>query len=290
MSTNARPIGVFDSGIGGLTVLRAIHHAMPGEPIIFVADQAHVPYGGRPLSEVRSFALAISRFLVECDCRAVVMGCNISSAVALETAQQELAPLPVIGMIDPAAQALARHGDRRIGVLATEGTVRSDAYGGALLRYIPGAEITQVPCPRFVPIVESGNAGTPDAADAAREYLTPLAAAGVTAVILGCTHYPFLLPVLQRVATSLFAKAVTFMDPSDQTAHEVAMATPPTAGPSESPCLLLTTGDIDAFRTQAARCLPDVAFTISAAQWSQDDAMRLTSDFKPLPHPAAISL
>ena len=133
--TRSSPIGLFDSGVGGLTVARELKLLMPDEQIVYVADQAHVPYGGRPLSDIKHFATGISRFLAASGCKAIVMACNISSAVALETVINELLPIPVIGVIDNGSKvALQSTKNNRIGVLATQGTVQSGAYTRALLR------------------------------------------------------------------------------------------------------------------------------------------------------------
>lgn len=204
------PIGVFDSGLGGLTVVRAIQNLLPQESLIFIADQAHVPYGNRPLEQVRGYAEAISEALFDAGCKAVVMACNISSAVAQTNVTHTHAPKPVIGMIKPGSHhAMECSKYKKIGIMATQGTVNSNAYPQFLKALCPAAEIHQVACPAFVPLVESGQTDGEAAFNAAQEYLKPLLLAGVDTIVLGCTHYPFLLPILQSLTPN-----IEYVDPA----------------------------------------------------------------------------
>ncbi|MCS6775599.1 MAG: glutamate racemase [Chloroherpetonaceae bacterium] len=268
------PIGVFDSGLGGLTVVRQIRTFLPAEPVLYVADQAHVPYGGRPLVEVRQFALGISRALYAAGCKAIVMACNISSATALDTVRQEYPDMPVLGVIGPGVRVAVRcTRNRRIGVLATEGTVRSQAYRRALQACNPDLEVVEVACPAFVPLVEAGALDTPETVQAAVQYLSPLCMAGVDTVILGCTHYPFLLPVLQRIAPQL-----TFVDPARATVERLlhALLQRRLHAPLRTQAdLLVTTGNPDAFRRQTALFFPDGDWQIASACWSSDGTLTL---------------
>jgi len=214
------PIGVFDSGLGGLTVVREILRRLPHERIVYVGDTAHVPYGGRPLEQVHGFAVGISRYLIEsAHCKAIVMACNISSAVACDAVAELYPAMPVLGVIAPGARAAAaRAAGDPIGVLATDGTVRSGAYARAIEAQRPGTPVTSIACPKFVPLVESGQTETPEAQDAAREYLSAATAPhGARVIILGCTHYPFLLPTLKRLA----GPDVAFVDPAGETVREL---------------------------------------------------------------------
>lgn len=216
------PIGLFDSGLGGLSVARALLHRRPGESLWVVGDTAHVPYGGRPLEEVRGFAMGLTDYLAQAGCRAVVMACNISSAVALEDAKRRHA-IPVFGMVDAGARAAAASGGRRIGVMATLGTVQSRAYEDALHRILPGAAVVSVACPRFVPLVESGRWDAEEAFSAATEYAAPLVAQDVDTVILGCTHYPFLANAIRAA----FPYPLTLVDPADTVAQDLERALGP---------------------------------------------------------------
>ena len=263
------PIGVFDSGLGGLTVVSQMMRLLPGERILFVADQAHVPYGGRELSEVCGFACGISEGLLRAGCKAIVMACNISSATALPTVQAKHPNSLVLGVIEPGARAAVRTtANGRIGVLTTAGTARSAAYTRTLYALDPALFVLEVPCPDFVPLVEADAITTPAALHAAECYLAPLLDAGTDTVVLGCTHYPFLLPVLQKIAPN-----VRFVNPAEQTVIELAREIEDrrmvarVARPE--PHCLTTTGDTTQFDTQLHRFLPPSAqpFRVAAARW-----------------------
>jgi glutamate racemase len=273
---------VFDSGVGGLTVVRALLRRFPAERVLYVADQAHVPYGERPLEEVCGFASSISAFLAGQGCRAIIMACNISSATALPLVSAAFAPHPVLGVITPAARRAAQLCASRfeegisnqvspIGVLATPGTVRSGAYAAQIRQFYPAACVTEVPCPKFVPLVEAEAVETPEAHQAAQEYLAPLAEAGCRIILLGCTHYPFLLPTLRRASAELFPAPVTFIDPADEMADALCAVLPDVgkAKPAGSH-VLLTTGDPAVFRAQAPHFLPNIAFEIVTARWQDE--------------------
>ncbi|HEX5323784.1 MAG TPA: aspartate/glutamate racemase family protein, partial [Capsulimonadaceae bacterium] len=183
----------------------------------------------------------------------VVMACNISSAVALPKARERFPNTPILGVIEPGATAALATGARRIGVLATQGTVTSGAYTRAIMAAEPLANIVEVPCPRFVPLVEAGQTESPEALCAAREYLSPIAQAGCEAIILGCTHYPFLLPALQKAAAELFPANArpAFVDPAQETTREVdcllkrhGIAAPNPAVPAHRYCV---SGDVAQF-------------------------------------------
>lgn len=250
-------IGVFDSGLGGLTVVRLLMERLPDTPLLYLADQAHVPYGGRELGEVKGFAQGISRALIGAGCRAVVMACNISSAVALDAVRAEHPDIPVLGVLQPGAEAaIERTRCGRIGVLATAGTVRSGAYTRALHALDPRIQVTEVACPAFVPLVEAAQERSPEALAAARDYLSPLQDAGVDVAVLGCTHYPFLLPVLREARPDLL-----FLDPAEQTVCTLKsyLAALPPRDLLPSPPSFLTTGNPAAFQEQLRRFLPEAA-------------------------------
>ena len=215
---NRSPIGIFDSGIGGLTVARAIFEQLPRESTVYFGDTARVPYGPKSPETVRRYSLEILRWLLEQRVKAVVIACNTSTAHALETLQCE-SPVPVIGVIEPGARAAAAAGtERAIGVIGTAGTIASNAYARAIHRARPGARVEQRACPLFVPLVEEGWFEHPAADLIARDYLAPLTGAGIGSLVLGCTHYPLLRPLLQRVA----GPGVRLIDSGEETAREVA--------------------------------------------------------------------
>lgn len=264
------PIGVFDSGLGGLTVVSQMLRLLPRERILFLADQAHVPYGGRDLSEVRGFACGISEGLLQAGCKAVVMACNISSATALQAVQRNHPDTLVLGVIEPGARAAAQATQNgRIGVLTTVGTAKSAAYTRTLHTLDRRLEVHEVPCPEFVPLVENDAIETPAAFRAAEIYLAPLLNAGTDTVVLGCTHYPFLLPVLARIAPQ-----IRFVNPAEQTVIELASAMEghgaAAAGSESDAVLLTTTGDPTHFAAQLRRFLPasTARIRVGSACWN----------------------
>jgi glutamate racemase len=215
---NRAPIGIFDSGIGGLTVARAIFEQLPHESTVYFGDTARVPYGPKSPETVRRYSLEILRWLLEQQVKAVVIACNTSTAHALETLQAE-SPVPVIGVIEPGARAAAGTANgKSIGVIGTAGTIASNAYAKAVQRVRGDARVEQKACPLFVPLVEEGWFEHHAAALIAEEYLAPLRAAGVGSLVLGCTHYPLLRPLLQRV----MGPDVRLIDSGEETARVVA--------------------------------------------------------------------
>ena len=215
---NRSPIGIFDSGIGGLTVARAVFEHLPRESTVYFGDTARVPYGPKSPETVRRYSLEILRWLLEQEVKAVVIACNTSTAHALETLQAE-SPVPVIGVIEPGAAAAAAQPDGRpIGVIGTAGTIASNAYAKAIRRLRAEARVEQKACPLFVPLVEEGWFDHPAADLVSREYLAPLSASGVGSLVLGCTHYPLLRPLLQRV----IGPEVRLIDSGEETARVVA--------------------------------------------------------------------
>jgi glutamate racemase len=193
------PIGVFDSGVGGLSVVREIRSLMPSLDIRYFGDTARVPYGNKSAETVVRYSLEIGKFLEEQGIAVLVVACNTSSAFALEALEKTL-PVPVLGMIEPGAKkALEATRSGRIGLIGTRGTVNSGAYARAIRAKSPEAQVISKACPLFVPLVEEGWASDPVAREVARRYLDPLLDKGVDTVILGCTHYPALIPVLQEV-------------------------------------------------------------------------------------------
>ena len=196
------PIGVFDSGVGGLTVARAIIDQLPNEAVLYVGDTAHSPYGPKPLAEVRAYALAVMDDLVAQGVKVLVIACNTASAAMFRDARERFthgAGIPVVEVVLPAVRTAARRTrTKRIGVIGTEGTVRSHAYVDAFVAD-PAITVVQAACPRFVEFVEAGITTGPDLIAAAEEYLAPLKAADVDTVLLGCTHYPLLSAAIQYV-------------------------------------------------------------------------------------------
>lgn len=283
MTSDPGLVGVFDSGIGGLTVVSAIRRRRPDLRILYVADQAHVPYGDRSLDEVGQFARGISRFLVGQGCGSVVMACNLSSSVALEAVASEHADRPVLGVVAGGARLAVESLSSRsnsIGVLATRGTVASGAYEAAIHALRPDAVVHQVACPDLVPMIEAGEEETPRMLARCMEYMEPLADAGCGVVILGCTHYPLGLSALRVAAMRLFDEEPVFVDPAAAAAEALALELDKALAakadvqsedpPEMQPTRLLTTGPTGAFRRQVRRLLPDLADHVRPARWSAD--------------------
>jgi glutamate racemase len=215
--SDPRPIGVFDSGVGGLTVLAEIRDRLPYENTVYFGDTARVPYGVRDPAEVREFAFEIITYLTDLDVKLVVVACNSASAVALEAAQGEF-EVPVVGVIEPGARAAAVDTiNRRVGVLATQVTVESGAYRRAVHNLDAGIEVHEQPCPEFVPLIEKGVVDGPELENVARGYLDPLMSRHVDAVILGCTHYPLISATINRI----LGPEVRLISSAGQTALEV---------------------------------------------------------------------
>jgi glutamate racemase len=216
--SDSRPIGVFDSGVGGLTVLRELRRQAPAERFVYVADLAHFPYGPRSQSEVRRLALGLVDLLVSLDTKLVVIACNTASAAALNTARERF-DIPIVGVIAPGAQAAAATTRRsRVAVISTEGTMGSQEYVHALKEANPGVTVLGLAAPGLVEIVEAGEADTPRADDALRATLQPVLAWGADTLVLGCTHYPLLRPALDRV---LRGTRMRVIDSAETTAARV---------------------------------------------------------------------
>ncbi len=211
-----RAIGIFDSGVGGLTVFKEIAELLPGENLIYLGDTARVPYGTKSVKTVQRYALEAAEFLVDQGVKLLVVACNTASAVALPLLRERF-QLPVIGVIEPGARRAAASQNRRIGVIGTEGTINSGRYPEAIRALVPEAEIFSVACPLFVPLAEEGWAEHEIARLTAVEYLQPLLAARIDTLVLGCTHYP----LLRRTLTKVLGPTVMLVDSAEETAKTV---------------------------------------------------------------------
>jgi glutamate racemase len=198
MKTASHPIGVFDSGVGGLTVLKALSERMPGEHFIYLGDTARLPYGTKTSDTVRRYALNAAAHLVQQQIKLLVVACNTASSYALDEVAVG-SPVPAVGVVQPGARAALSTGAERVGVIGTEGTIRSAAYQKSLAALGHTAEVRAEACPLFVPLAEEGWGDHPVTDQVARHYLEPLLDWGAEALILGCTHYPLLTPSLQRI-------------------------------------------------------------------------------------------
>jgi len=217
MPDSRRPIGIFDSGIGGLTVLREVARRLPGEDLLYLGDTARVPYGTKSAATVQRYAQACTRVLLEEHIKLLVVACNTASAYALDTLRATL-PIPVIGVIEPGARAAARRTQNGcIGVIGTAGTISSEAYSRAIAGFQPGARVFTRACPLFVPLAEEGWVTGEIPEGIARAYLTQLLECGIDILVLGCTHYPLLRATIAAVA----GEEVILVDSAEETARVV---------------------------------------------------------------------
>lgn len=215
-STDSAPIGIFDSGVGGLTVARAIIDQLPNESIIYIGDTARGPYGPRKLAEVREFSLEIIDFLVKRGCKAIVIACNTASSAMLRDARERYS-IPVIEVIQPAARrAVAATRSGKVGVIGTQATIDSKSYLDAFAA-APQLQITSEACPKFVEYVERGETSGAEITQIAREYLKPMIDAKVDTLVLGCTHYPLLTGVISYV----MGEGVTLVSSAEETAKDL---------------------------------------------------------------------
>lgn len=196
-SQNTAPIGVFDSGVGGLTVLRELYRQLPQESALYFGDTARLPYGTRSQTQILQFVREILTWMVEQNAKMVIMACNTSSALALEAVRSEF-NIPILGLILPGARAAVQQG-RRIGVIATPATAASNAYRQAIQEIDSDVQVWQVGCPEFVPLIEQNRIHEPYTQTVANHYLESLLKQQIDTLIYGCTHYPYLAPVLQRI-------------------------------------------------------------------------------------------
>ena len=248
-------MGVFDSGVGGLTVLHECLVTMPHEDFVYLGDHARLPYGPRPLDEIRRFALEIGRYLQAQDVKLILVACNAATSAGIAELQGGL-EVPVVGVITPEAHAAVQATrNRRVGLLATQATVDAGRYDELVRALDAGVRLTAVACPRLVPLIESDDPFGEETTTAVREYAEPLREAGCDTVIFGCTHYPLIRPIFQRV----FGRGVTLVFSAEETAREVAETLARKGIENdegrEGSYRFLTTGDPEQFREMGARFL-----------------------------------
>jgi len=212
----AVPIGVFDSGVGGLSVLRAIRQQMPKQPVIYLADQAHVPYGQRSLEQVRAFSEEITRFLLSHGARLVVVACNAASAAALHHLRRVFPQVSFVGMEPAVKPAAEQTRTGVVGVLATPATFQGELYASVVERFAQGVRLLQDTCPGLVKQIEDGQLDTPATRAILERALLPMLAEKIDTVVLGCTHYPFVIPLIQEIA----GPGVRVIDPAPSVARQ----------------------------------------------------------------------
>ncbi len=274
--------GVFDSGVGGLSILREIHNQLPNEPLLYFADQANVPYGPRSLSEVRKFSLGISRFLLESNCKLIVVACNTASAAALHQLRESFPNIPFVGMepaVKPAAEVTQ---SRRVAVLATPATFQGELFASVVERFAQGVEVIQIVLPGLVERIELGDIASPATREILHKQLRALRDQRVDTLVLACTHYAFVIPLLEQI----LGPGVRVIDPAPAIARQIgrllegrgAVAVPGSAAASESvpqltaipaPVRYLTSGEPEAFRAAIKRLI-GVGAPVEAARWNRD--------------------
>jgi glutamate racemase len=261
---------MFDSGFGGLTVARALIDLLPAEHLVYLGDTGRYPYGPRPLDEVRGFAEQITDLLVhEHGVKLLIVACNTAAAAGLEHLQTR-ADIPVLGVIEPGVRSLARASHSgRAGVVGTVGTIGSGAYQRAVAELAPRLELTCAACPGFVEFVERGDTRSDQVVVLAERLLAPVRDAKVDALLLGCTHYPF----LARTLSDVMGREVVLVDSADETAFEVrslltgsALARDPAGGPAEH--RWLSSGDVETFRRLGRQMLGPELDHAEAVTWT----------------------
>jgi glutamate racemase len=211
------PLGVFDSGVGGLSVLSAIRAEMPNENVIYIADQAHVPFGTRPKEQIEDFSEGITKFLISHCSKLIVVACNTASAAALKVLRKYFSNIQFVGM-EPAIKPAVEHTHTgKVGVLATPATFQGELYASVVERFANGVELFQHACPGLVAQIEKGELDTPTTRAILQEALSPMLEKGIDTVVLGCTHYPFVIPIIQQIA----GEKVRVIDPAPAVARQV---------------------------------------------------------------------
>ena len=211
-----RPIGIFDSGVGGLSVLKEVQNQNPAEDLIYLADQAHVPYGIRSKEEVLGYADGIVRFLLGKECKLIIVACNTASAVALAALREKYPDVPFVGMEPAVKPAAADTRSGVVGVLATPATFQGDLYASTVERFARGVKILQDTCPGLVEQIETGYIDDPKTKKILENALEPMLAEGVDEVVMGCTHYPFVIPIIQDIV----GEGVSVIDPAPAIARQ----------------------------------------------------------------------
>ncbi len=270
-----RPIGVFDSGVGGLSTLKEIRALLPHEDTIYFADQGHVPYGPRPLAEIQGFVRGITRFFLRCDAKLIVIACNAASAAGLKHIREMFPQMAFVGM-EPAVKPAAEKTRRGvIGVITTRATYQGQLFASVVDRFARGVSVRTQVCPDFVPLVESGKLDGPEVRQAAETYLRPLLDDGIDQLVLGCTHYPFLLPVIREIV----GPHIEIVDPGPAVARQAGRLINGRANDAAHAGTVryLTSGSRDHFLWLAERLVdePVTPQQVAQAAWVGEDVEAL---------------
>jgi glutamate racemase len=271
MNTKTSPIGIFDSGIGGLSVLRAIRAQMPNESVIYFGDQGHIPYGPRPMEQIRNFSEAITKFLLEQDAKIIVVACNTASAAALKVLREKFPDVQFVGMepaVKPAAETTQTG---KVGVLATPATFQGALYASVVERFANGVELFQNTCNGLVQQIEQGNLNGAKTRKILEDALLPMLEKNIDTVVLGCTHYPFVIPLIQEIVGD--AKRVRVIDPAPSVAKQVKRLLEAGGRMNESESMgrvkLFTSGDPDVLKSQLPILLGEDG-EVERVEWIND--------------------
>jgi glutamate racemase len=261
-------LGVFDSGIGGLSVLRAIRAQMPEAAVLYFGDNAHIPYGPRPLDEIRAFSETITRFLLARGAEAIVVACNTASAAALKHLRAAFPSVPFVGM-EPAVKPAAEQTQTGVvGVLATPATFQGELFNSVVERFAQGVTVLPQVCPGLVQQIEAGDLDSPQTEAMLRGWVEPLLAQNIDALVLGCTHYPFVIPMLEKIC----GPGVRVIDPAPAVARQVERVVshqPSVVSSQRAEVVYYTSGETAAFE-RAVRQLGMEAGAVRGVRWEGD--------------------
>ncbi|CAG0933372.1 glutamate racemase [Thermoflexales bacterium] len=268
MPNSSSPIGIFDSGIGGLSVWREIARQLPDQATIYFADQIHIPYGPRSLEEIRSFSEAITRFLLRRDCQLIVVACNAASAAALKYLRATFPDVPFVGMEPAVKPAAETTHTGAVGVLATPATFQGELFASVVERFANGVQLIKQVCPGLVEQIEAGRLNTPDTLEMLDRFLQPIREAHADTIVLGCTHYPFVIEALRQLAPG-----VNVIDPAPAIARQVDRVLRErgwdSSGEQPGRQTFITSGNLDRYQ-QILKMLVKVEANVSQASWSLD--------------------
>jgi glutamate racemase len=264
-----QPIGIFDSGVGGLSVLRAIRRELPQEDILYLGDQGHVPYGLRPKSQVRDFAVAITRFLLGQGAKLIVVACNTASAAALHELRVQFPAVPFVGMEPAVKPAAETTHTGKVGVLATPTTFAGELYASVVERFARDVQIFQSTCPGLVEQIEVGALDTPETRRILAKALEPMLMEGIDTIVMGCTHYPFVIPVIEEIT----GPGVRTIDPAPaiarQTRRLLSQRDLLNPGELKGSLQFYTSGDPETLQALLPRLLGESS-PVSRVHWESD--------------------
>lgn len=272
MTSNSSPIGIFDSGVGGLSVLRAIRAQMPNESVIYFGDQGHIPYGPRPMEQIRDFSEAITKFLLEQNAKIIVVACNTASAAALKYLREKFPAVQFVGMepaVKPAAETTQTG---KVGVLATPATFQGALYASVVERFANGVELFQNTCSGLVQQIEQGNMSGDETRRILNDALLPMLEKNIDTVVLGCTHYPFVIPFIEEIV----GEKVRVIDPAPSVARQVKrlLEAGGMRGESDSKAgiKLFTSGDPEVLKSQLPILLREDG-DVKRVEWVDDSTI-----------------